>query len=140
MDTNQTQTSTGSNLLLLEEKIHQILLESQKAQMEYKEQKSMFDDTFNGDAQYKQLDDKAKEATRAKNAARQAIMKQPAVVTLSEKVKEMKENLKDLQTELSDYLHQYQRESGTNQFTSKDGEVLEIVQVMKLVRKSKYRP
>lgn len=140
MDENQTAQPNGLSILSLEEKIHRVLVDMQKNQMEYKEQKSMFDDTFNQDANYRALDDKAKEATRQKNAAKQQIMKQPAVVTLSEKVKTMKEDLKDLQTELSDYLLEYQRVSGSSQFTSENGEVLEIVQVHKLVRKGKYRP
>lgn len=46
----------------------------------------------------------------------------------------------DLEQSISDYLREYQKVSGSNQLETDDGQILEIVQVTKVVRKSKYRP
>jgi seryl-tRNA synthetase len=101
----------------------------------------VFEDSFANDANYKELNDKAKEANRLKNAAKQQILRSPAIQELSNKVKAMKEELADLQDSLSDYLREYQRTTGSNVFVGDNGEELEIVHVTKLVRRnSKYRP
>ena len=142
-ETDSTDTETKADgsggMLNLESIIKRHLLDIQKLQNEYKENKSMFEDSFNNDANYRTLLDKAKEATRLKNAAKQQLLKSPGVQGLADKIKTMKEELSDLQSSLSDYLQEYQRVSGSNQFQTDDGEVLEIVQVTKVVRKSKYR-
>lgn len=131
----------ASNLLLVEEKIKQHLADIQRLQGQYKEQRNMFEDSFANDANYKELNDKAKEANRLKNAAKQQILRSPAIQELSNKVKAMKEELADLQDSLSDYLREYQRTTGSNVFVGDNGEELEIVHVTKLVRRnSKYRP
>lgn len=142
-ETDSTDTETkadgSGSMLNLESIIKRHLLDIQKLQNEYKENRSMFEDSFNNDANYRTLLDKAKEATRLKNAAKQQLLKSPGVQGLADKIKSMKEELSDLQSSLSDYLQEYQRVSGSNQFQTDDGEVLEIVQVTKVVRKSKYR-
>jgi hypothetical protein len=47
----------------------------------------------------------------------------------------MKEELKDLQLTLSDCLARYQTMSGANQIEDDDGEIREIVKILKLVKK-----
>lgn len=128
------------SMLQIESIIKRYLTDIQKLQERYKEKKSMFDDSFNNDANYKTLADKAKEATRLKTAAKQQLMKSPAIEQLAQEVKDMKEEMADLEQSVSDYLQEYQRVSGSNQLETDDGQILEIVQVTKVVRKSKYRP
>ncbi len=142
-DGDQPLTTTSDSplsMLQIESIIKRYLLDIQKLQERYKEKKSMFDDSFNNDANYKTLADKAKEATRLKTAAKQQLMKSPAITQLAQEVKEMKEEMADLEQSISDYLREYQKVSGSNQLETDDGQILEIVQVTKVVRKSKYRP
>lgn len=103
---------------------------------EIKKQQEMITDGFANDPVYRENDAKAKEAAKVKNTTKLQIMKQPAMMTLSNKVKSMKAELKDKQFALSDYLLEYQRLSGVNQIETDDGQVLEIVNVAKVVRKS----
>lgn len=131
---------TALNLLDVESIIKRHLIDIEKLQGEIKDQRAMFEDSFNNDANYKALADKAKEATRPKNAVKQQRLKTPAITELDNKIKSQKEELSDLQQAVSDYLLEYQSLSGSNQFETDNGDVLEIVQVTKLVRKSKYRP
>lgn len=139
--TEETSTNpTALNLLDVESIIKRHLIDIEKLQGEIKDQRAMFEDSFNNDANYKALADKAKEATRQKNALKQQLLKTPAITELDNKIKSQKEELSDLQQAVSDYLLEYQRLSGSNQFETDNGDVLEIVQVTKLVRKSKYRP
>lgn len=135
----ETQSSS-LRLLDVEGIIKRHLVDIEKLQAEIKDQRSMFEDSFNNDANYKSLADKAKEANRQKNAAKQVLLKTPAMRELDEKIKSEKEELSEMQQAVSDYLLEYQRLSGSSQFETDNGEVLEIVQVTKLVRKSKHRP
>lgn len=104
--------------------------------VEIKKQQEMITDGFANDPVFRENDAKAKEAAKVKNTTKLQIMKQPAMMTLSNKVKSMKAELKDKQFALSDYLLEYQRLSGANQIETDDGQVLEIVNVAKVVRKS----
>lgn len=92
-DGGQPLTTTSDSplsMLQIESIIKRYLLDIQKLQERYKEKKSMFDDSFNNDANYKTLADKAKEATRLKTAAKQQLMKSPAITQLDQEDKEMK--------------------------------------------------
>lgn len=139
-DSSIATSKDSLSMLQIESIIKRYLTDIQKLQERYKEKKSMFDDSFNNDANYKTLADKAKEATRLKTAAKQQLMKSPAIEQLAQEVKDMKEEMADLEQSVSDYLQEYQRVSGSNQLETDDGQILEIVQVTKVVRKSKYRP
>ena len=55
----------------------------------------MFDDSFNNDVKFKESNEKDKEINRAKAAAKQIIMKTPAIMELDNKLKGMKDEMKD---------------------------------------------
>lgn len=103
---------------------------------ELKKQKDIYDSSFQSDAVYQEHEEKAKEAAKVKNDTKLQILKQPQIFTLAEKIDEMKLELKDLQTTLSDYLLQYQKISGFNQIEDVNGETLIIVTSAKLVKGS----
>lgn len=105
-----------------------------------REQKQMMKDAFEGDQEYHELSEKAKELTRKKNAIKQRILKTPAVETVMAKVNEMQTELKDMDDKLSGYLQEFQRVAGTNVIEGTDGELRQIVPVFRLVKKSKYNP
>ncbi len=123
-------------LTSLDELIKNHVKSIDKLRVEVKKQQDMINDGFQNDPVYRENEAKAKEATKVKNTTKQQIMKQPAMMTLSNKVKSMKAELKDKQFALSDYLLEYQRLSGANQIETDDGQVLEIVNVAKVIRKS----
>lgn len=103
---------------------------------EAKKFKQMLDDALTNEPTYKLHDDEAKKAAKVKAATKSQILKQPAVAATAEKVKSSRAEVKELETVLSDYLHEYQRLTGVNEITGNDGEVREIVYVARLVKKS----
>ncbi len=105
-----------------------------------REQKQMVKDAFEGDQEYHELSEKAKELNRQKNAIKQRILKTPAVEIVMTKVKDLQTELKDMDDKLSGYLQEYQRIAGTNVIEGTDGELRQIIPVYRLVKKSKYNP
>ncbi len=125
----------------LESLINRYLKDIDGVREKVKMQKTMLDDAFNNDAGYAEANKKVKDVTKVRTGIKQKIQKQPAIVNITNEINGLKEELKDLQEGLSQYLQQYVLQSGNNQFTGEGGEVLEIVVSRRLVRKnSKYRP
>lgn len=129
------ESSQALSILQVEEYINQQMKDIGKMREEMKMIKSSVDDTFQNDAQYKEFEEKAKEAAKNKNAYKKQMMNDPAVAELVNKLDGMKAEVKDMQVALSDYLREYNRISGMNQFETHDGEMLEIVNTFKLVKK-----
>lgn len=102
-----------------------------------REQKQMVKDAFEGDQEYHELLEKAKELNRQKNVIKQRILKTPAVETVVAKVKDLQTELKDMDDKLSGYLQEFQRVAGTNVIEGADGELRQIVPVYRLVKKPK---
>ena len=107
-----------------------------RLKVETKKLRDMIEDGFANDAVYKEHDDAAKAAAKIKQATKAQIMKQPAILTLVQKMKTLSSELKEKQFSLSDYLLEYQKLSGANQIETDDGQILEIVNSAKIVRKS----
>jgi hypothetical protein len=108
----------------------------EKLKDENKKNKEMIDDVLTNDAVYKENSDKAKEATKVKTATRAQIMKQPNMMSLSQKLKEGKTQLREMNEALSEYLREYGRLTGSNEITGEDGEVREIIYTAKLIKRS----
>lgn len=125
----------------LESLINRYLKDIDGVREKLKMQKTMLEDAFNNDAGYAEANQKVKDVTKVRTGIKQKIQKQPAIVNVTNEINALKEEMKDMQEGLSQYLQQYQLQSGNNQFTGEGGEVLEIVTSRRLVRKnSKYRP
>jgi len=124
-----------TTLLNLESLINGYLVDLEKAQEKMKTQRDMFNDTFENDAEYNQIMQKVKEVNRLKSVAKQRIMKLPNVVELTNKIREYRDEVKDIQEGLSGYLQQYKELSGSNQLTRDNGEVVEIISVTKFVKR-----
>ncbi|MDE2025840.1 MAG: hypothetical protein KGJ07_05065, partial [Patescibacteria group bacterium] len=92
---------------------------------------------FNNDAAFKEASDKVKAVNKEKSAIRQQIMNRPGIIEIANKLKDIKSELKEKQVSLSDYLLEYQRMAGVNEIETSDGDVREIVQVAKLIKKAK---
>ena len=109
----------------------------EKQESELKENRQMLEDAFNNDPTYREHNDKVKEATKVRNATKAQIMKQPAVMELANKVKEMRTALKEAKEALSSYLQEYARMTGEQSFEGPDGEVRQIVYTARLVKVGK---
>ena len=115
--------------------INRYLADIEKIKEQLKTQRDMFNGAVENDKAYQEQAQQAKEITKKKNAAKQVIVKQPAVMAIVEKQKELKDEMRDLQEALSRYLERYQQVAKTNIIESEDGEIREIVPVYKLVKK-----
>ncbi len=137
MDDTKKATDNGADVLLnLESLIKSHITNIDKLKIEQKKQKEMLEDIFINDPTYKQHLDKAKEAAKVKMTTKAQIMKRSDVYQLSEKIKDIQLQLKEIEGAMSDYLREYARLSGTNEIQGEDGEVREIVYTAKLIKKS----
>jgi hypothetical protein len=102
-----------------------------------KTQKEMYDQSIENDANFSQEDAKAKEAKKIVAGIREKIMKQPAVVEAVARMKELKEEVRDVQDTISALAEQYQEVAHTNQIVKDDGEVLEIIKKYSVRKKRK---
>lgn len=103
---------------------------------ELRDKSQMLTDALENDVVYHEQAEKVKEANKLKSATKQQILKSPNLAEISERIKEIKFDLQEGKAILSDYLQQYQKQTGANQIELDNGEILEIVSVVKLVKKS----
>lgn len=96
----------------------------------------MLASVLTNDETYRAHEEEAKEKIKVKTATKTTIMQLPANRQLADKVRELATEIKELDGALSDYLREYQRQSGVNEIEGHDGEVREIVYVAKLVKKA----
>ncbi len=132
----QSKGDAAQVLLSLEQLLKTNISSIDKLKEELKIQKQMLADVFASSEVYKEHEKQAKEAAKIKGQTKLQILKQPAVVAINNKIKSMSSDIKERGASLSDYLKEYQRMTGANQIESDDGELLEIVQTAKVVRKS----
>lgn len=134
------QTSMDKNdamvLLNLEDMIKAHISRIEKLQNESREQQEMLTNVLANSEVYREHDEKAKEAAKIKSATRAEIMKQPSVMQVAAKVKDMKQELSESQKALSEYLSEYQRLAKTNIIEDENGEEREIVNNCKLIKRS----
>lgn len=134
------ETTTDANaatvLLSLEQLIKHHISSVEKNQIELRKLREQLADSFENDPVYREHAEKAKEAAKVRSQTKQQITGQPAIIILSNKVKSLSQELKELQFSLSDYLKEYQRMTGANEIEGEDGELREIVNTAKLIKKS----
>lgn len=123
------------SIMQIERCVNKQLEDNAKLKNKAREHKMAIDDALQNDSEYRRLDQAVKDANRAKRAYKQRFMADPAIQQQVTAWDGIKSELKDGQIALSDYLREYQRVSGMNQFETSDGQVLEIVSIHKLVRK-----
>ena len=127
------ESSDGATVLLsLVELIKTNIDSIEKIQQDLRKQREMFDDSFVNDPVFREHSEKVKEANKTKSQTKQQIMKQPAVMQLSSHIKSMRQEIKERQASLSDYLQEYQRLTGATEIESNSGELLKIINSAKL--------
>lgn len=107
-----------------------------KLREEIKPHKEMLDSYLENDQTYQEKVAAAKKASQEKSAVKNKLLKQPQAAQLVDKIKTIKDQMKDIQEGLSYYLREYQRMTGANEVEGSDGELRQIVYVAKLVRKT----
>jgi predicted nuclease with TOPRIM domain len=133
--------NAAAAMLNLEELIKNHIDSLDKLRNEMKEQREMYEDSFNNNPTYREHQEKVKEATKGRSQVRQQIAKQPSVAVLDQKIKDMRFDIKEKQQTLSDLLADYKEQTGATSIETRNGQVLEIVSTARLVRKnSKYNP
>ncbi len=126
----------ASMLLSLEELIKNHIESIDKLKLELKQQREMFEDSFNNNPTYREHVEKVKEATKAKSQIKQQIVKQPSVALLEQKVKDLRFDLNEKNKTLSDLVQDYKDQTGATSIETRDGQVLEIISTAKLIRRS----
>jgi hypothetical protein len=140
-DSMESSNSKVEEILRLEGLIKKYLFNISNIEKDLREKRTMFGDIFSNDAIYKQHEDKVKEMTRIKNNTKAEILKQGESYELMTKIKDTRDQLKELKKDLSEYAQKYYEVSGSKQITSDDGQEMEIVLTTKIVKKnSKFNP
>ena len=98
--------------------------------------KEMLDGILNNDEVYQEKEKLAKDAAREKQNIKSNILKQPQAYDLNFKIKEGRLELKQLDAELSKFLSEYQRASGSDSFEDASGETHQIVFTARLAGKT----
>ncbi len=98
----------------------------------------MLTDILANDPTYKEATDKAKEVAKEKAKAKANILQQPTAHDLAFKIKDSRIEIKQLSLELSGFLTEYQKLTGSNEFEGEDGEIRQIVYTAKLVGKTNF--
>lgn len=135
--TNDSSTVDQTTVLLsLEELIKNHIQSLDKLSDEVKKHREMFADAFVNSEAYRESEKKVKEASKDKAQAREQILKQPAMMSLGQKIKDLNLDLKEKKGALSDYLLEYQRMTGMNEIEGHDGQIREIINNAKLIKRS----
>jgi len=130
IETNEAVT----NLFTIENLIKTHISHIDTVKNELGKQLEMMNDILNNDAKYKEAADQGKELNKKKAEAKQEVLKSPSNASLNQKIKDMRQELKELKSALSNYLQQYQKIADTDQIESEDGEVRQIVYSAHLVK------
>ncbi len=128
--------SQATVLLSLEEMIKKYISRLDQLKIEVKKQREMYDDSFLNNPTYIENTEKAKAAAKDLQVTKKNIASQPAVIQVSLKLKSMRDEAKEIEQSLSDYLQEFQRLSGANEIEGEDGKIRDIVNTAKLVIRS----
>lgn len=132
----EVATGDAAILLNLEEMIKNYIQSLDKLRDEKKKVQEMYEDSFVNNPVYRENSEKAKEAAKVKATTRQQIASQPAVISLGLKIKGISSDIKERQVALSDYLLEYQRLTGANEIEDAEGQIREIINSAKLIKRS----
>lgn len=133
----QVDTDNQATVLLsLEEMIQKYVERIAANKVEIKKHKEMYDDAFINNTTYMENFEKAEAARKDLLVTKKSIASQPSQVQLYLKLKNLREDTRDMQRSLSDYLQEYQRMTGATQLELFDGTVGDIVLTAKVVKRS----
>lgn len=123
-------------LVSLEEMIKKYITRFDQLKIDAKKQREMYDDSFLSNPTFIENTEKAKTAAKDLLVTKKNIASQPSVIQISLKLKSMRDEIKEIEQSLSDYLQEYQRMTGANEIEGEDGKLRDIVNTAKLVVRS----
>lgn len=126
----------GKALIESEQLILDIFDSITSNKMKLKVQKQMQKDAVEGDSKYHDLNTQVKDLKKQLLAVKAGIMATPAMVSLSNEIDGLKQEIKSDQLAISDYLEKYVSDYGTMIIENKDGKLLHIKRQFKLVKKT----
>ncbi len=129
-------TSDATVLLSLEELVKNNLGSIDTLTEEIKQRKQMFVDGFENNPTYREVENKVKEANKQKGVVREQILNTPEMRSLAQKIKDMSVELREKKSSISEYLLEYQRLSGSNEIEDLNGEMRDIVNSAKAIKRS----
>ncbi len=132
--TSDTPADQSATFLSLEELIKNHIESVAKMRSELKTQREMFEDSFNNNPTYREHTEKVKEANKAKASVKKQISSQPSVALLAQKVKDLRFDINESNQTLSELLRDYREQTGATQIETRDGQIMEIVSTVKLVK------
>lgn len=135
MNDKKTQTKPATDIINVENLINSYNLKLDSIVRELQEQKSMLQSVLDNDTEYSQLAQEADKVSKTKSMARQKVLKQSNVVSIIEKTKDLKNELREVKIAMSDYLTQYITLSGSRQIEAPDGTLMDIVYSARLIKK-----
>lgn len=128
------ESGEGVVLQNLEGLIKRSFATLEKLSVELKAQNEIVQSILDNDSTYQQHLEASKQALKLKSATKKEIEKRPDVLHVALKVKELKNEIKEIKESQSSYLSEYQRLSGSNEIQTDDGVVRKIVYSAKLVK------
>lgn len=128
------ETDEALSILQIEGYITSELEELYKLRSEIKRFRDQIVESIENDAKFRELNKKAQEARGVALAYKRAMMKDPSMVALDDRLDGLKSDLKDVRASLSDYIREYCRISRMRQIEI-DGTLMEIEDAYKLVRR-----
>jgi chromosome segregation ATPase len=129
---------TGQLYLSLEEATFHAIDKSDKLRTELRQNSEMLQDGLKNNPTYREYEEKLKEARKALLQVKSQIMKQPSMALLDQKCKDLRFDMKELQTSISEYLLQMVEISGETTM-EKNGILLTVKQTATLVRGSQTK-
>lgn len=137
IDKTQASSENQANVLLsLEEMIKKYITRLDQLKIDIKKQKEMYDDAFLNNPAFIENSEKAKIAAKDLQVTKKNISSQPSTIQIALKMRSMREELKEIDQSLSDYLQEYQRFTGAHEIEGEDGKIRDIINTAKLVIRS----
>jgi len=104
-------------------------------QEQLKKANEMFNDAFKNEPSFRERESRVKQESSSLNEVKLQIKRQPSLIALETKMKEIKNEIKEKKEEVSNFALEVYRQTGNNEF-EKDGETYEIKTVAKLVKRA----
>lgn len=133
-----SQDNSAAQFINLDNQIKTLIDQIENLRTELKNQKEMVDDSFENDAVYNEHNQKVKDALKVRSATKLQITKQGDISEKMEKIAEDRDEIKRMEATLSELVVQFQKETGATQIEANNGEVLLIVNKVKLVKAKSF--
>jgi hypothetical protein len=134
MTETKNPTNTATDIINVENLINSYNLKLDSLTRDLQEQKSMLQSILDSDSEFSQLALEAEKVTKTKSIARQKALKQSNAISIIDKTKDIKNELREVKIAMSDYLTQYITLSGSRQIEAPDGTLMDIIYSAKLVK------